>query len=65
MIEQHFSIKENDNQTYDFQFICITEDCDQDDMLINELQKAILRAYRSPSYLQRKARNLDRAGLED
>ena len=40
MIEQYFSIKENDNQTYDFQFICITEDCDQDDMLINELQKA-------------------------
>lgn len=65
MIERYFSIKENDSQTYDFQFIRITEDYDKDDTLINELQKSIIREYREPSYLQRKRRNLDRAGLED
>lgn len=65
MIERYFSIKENDYQTYDFQFIRITEDCNKDDTLINELQKSIIREYREPSYLQRKRRNLDRAGLED
>lgn len=65
MITQYFSEKGIETPEYDFSFICITQDKEKDNELINELQKNILRAYRSPSYLQRKRRNLDRAGLED
>lgn len=65
MIRQYFSEKEIDTPEYDFSFVCITEDKEKDDELICELQKNILKAYRSPSYLQRKRRNLDRKGLED
>ncbi|MBP3367682.1 MAG: hypothetical protein J6K96_11970 [Treponema sp.] len=65
MIEQYFSEKENDSQKYDFSFISITEDKPKDEELICELQKAILRAYRDPKFLQHKRQNLDRAGLEN
>lgn len=64
MIKNYFSIKENDSQKYNFSFILITEDKPKDDTLISELQKSILRAYRSPSFLQRKKQNLDRDGLK-
>lgn len=64
MIKDYFSIKENDSHKYNFSFIRITEDKPKDDALILELQKSILRAYRTPNFLQRKKRNLDRDGLK-
>lgn len=65
MITQYFSEKGIETPEYDFSFVCITEDKEKDDELICELQKNIIRAYRRPSFLQRKRKNLDRAGLED
>lgn len=65
MLTQYFSEKEIETPEYDFSFVCITQDKEKDDTLIIELQKNIIKAYRTPSYLQRKRRNLDRAGLED
>lgn len=65
MIEQYFSVKQKDSQTYNFSFICITEDKKKDIVLIKELQKEIIRAYRSPRLLQRKRGHLDRNQLID
>lgn len=65
MIEQYFSAPTNDSQTYNFSFITITENKKRDDKLITELQKKILTAYRSPRYLQRKKRNLNKNQLID
>lgn len=65
MIEQYFSTPTNDSQTYHFSFITITENKKRDDKLITELQKKILTAYRSPRYLQRKRRNLNKNQLID
>lgn len=65
MIEQYYSVKQNDSQTYSFSFICITEDKRKDIVLIKELQKEIIRAYRNPRFLQRKKGHLDRKQLID
>lgn len=65
MIEQYFSEKGKDSLKYDFCFISITEDKPKDNELIFELQKSILKAYRTTKFLQQKRRNLDRAGLEN
>lgn len=65
MLTQYFSEKEIETPEYNFSFVCITQDKEKDDALIIELQKNIIKAYRKPSFLQRKRRNLDRHGLED
>lgn len=65
MITQYFSEKGIETPEYDFSFICITQDKEKDNELINELQKNILKSYRAPNFYQLKKNSLTRTELEN
>jgi hypothetical protein len=50
VIRQYFSEKQIDTPEYDFSFICITQDKEKDNELINELQKIYLNLIEIPNF---------------